>query len=68
MMAPIHDRMPVVLAPQHWEQWLDPSYDDVERLQTLLSPAPNELLNAYPVSTEVNNVRNNHSDLLVSQR
>lgn len=68
MMAPIHDRMPVVLAPQHWEQWLDPSYDDVERLQSLLLPAPNALLTAYPVSTEVNNVRNNHSELLAAQR
>ena len=67
MMAPIHNRMPVLLAPKDWDQWLDPDNDDVDALAPLLVPAPDSLLEAYPVSTEVNNVRNNHSELLAAQ-
>ena len=67
MMAPIHDRMPVLLAPRDWERWLDPEHDDVDDLQSLLVPAPDSLLTAYAVSTEVNNVRNNHPDLISVQ-
>ena len=67
MMAPIHDRMPVLLAPRDWERWLDPEHDDVDDLQSLLVPAPDSLLTAYAVSTEVNNVRNNHPDLIAVQ-
>lgn len=63
-MAQIHDRMPVMLAPTSWEEWLDPTNTDTETLQQLLVPAPNELLTSYAVSTEVNSVRNNSADLL----
>lgn len=67
MMASIHNRMPVLLAPKDWDQWLDPEQQDAEALQSMLVPAPDSLLTAYPVSTQVNNVRNNHADLLVAQ-
>ena len=68
MIAPIHNRMPVLLAPKDWDSWLDPENQDGDALQSLLVPAPDSLLEAYPVSTEVNNVRNNHPDLLAAQR
>lgn len=64
MMAKIHDRMPVLLAPQRWDEWLDPGNSNTDSLQQLLVPAPEALLSAYAVSTEVNNVRNNHAELL----
>lgn len=64
MMAQIHDRMPVLLAPQRWDEWLDPSNTDTDLLQGLLVPAPNELLSSYAVSTDVNSVKNNHADLV----
>ena len=63
-MEPIHDRMPVLLPPARWEAWLDPSFDDVPALQELLVPAPDTLLTAYEVSTEVNSVRNNDATLI----
>ena len=63
-MEQIHDRMPVLLAPGNWEEWLDPANTDTESLQRLLIPAPNELLTTYAVSTQVNNVRNNEASLL----
>ncbi len=64
MMAEIHDRMPVLLSPQRWDEWLDPANTETESLQQLLVPAPNALLTSYAVSTEVNSVKNNNADLL----
>ena len=51
-MAPIHDRMPVILSPQAWESWLDPGTDPAE-LQALLQPFAGGLI-ARQVSTLVN--------------
>jgi putative SOS response-associated peptidase YedK len=63
LMAPIHDRMPVILPESAWEQWLDPDEHDVEALSALLVPAPDDGLEAYPVSTAVNNARNSGPEL-----
>ena len=57
LMAPIHNRMPVILAPTSYDQWLDPTFQQVEPLNALLRPYPSEELTAYPVSTLVNNPR-----------
>jgi putative SOS response-associated peptidase YedK len=63
-MAPIHDRMPVILGADHWAEWLDETNDDVATLGQLLVPAPPALLQIQPVSTEVNNVRNKGPHLI----
>jgi putative SOS response-associated peptidase YedK len=63
-MAPVHDRMPVILPPSTWKEWLEPGNDDLVSLGKLLVPAPNSLLTLRPVSTEVNNVRSKGPDLL----
>lgn len=63
-MAAVHDRMPVLLAPQAWQQWLDPDNHDLEVLAALLVPAPDELLVMHPVSTAVNSVRNKGAELI----
>ena len=57
-MAPIHDRMPVLLPASRWAEWLDPANEDTETLGRLLVPAPDGLLVSHAVSTDVNNVRN----------
>ncbi|MCB1005900.1 MAG: SOS response-associated peptidase family protein, partial [Acidimicrobiales bacterium] len=59
-----HDRMPVVLPPDAWEPWLDPTVDDMDLLQSFLVPAPNELITMHKVSTEVNSVRNKGAELV----
>ena len=64
VLAPIHDRMPVVLAEADWATWLDPVAHDVAALEPLLVPAPSEWFEAYPVSTRVNKVANNSADLV----
>lgn len=63
-MEPIHNRMPVLLAPKNWDEWLDPEHGDVDALSRLLVPAPDGLLTAHRVSDLVNNVRNNDASLL----
>jgi putative SOS response-associated peptidase YedK len=60
----IHDRMPLLVEPDRYAAWLDPSNDDAEELTKLLVPAAPGRLDAYPVGTEVNNVRNNGPQLL----
>jgi putative SOS response-associated peptidase YedK len=57
LMAPIHNRMPVILPPTSYDQWLDPTFQQVETLNALLRSYPSEELMAYPVSTLVNNPR-----------
>jgi putative SOS response-associated peptidase YedK len=64
-VAPLHDRMPVILPPEHWELWLDRTEDDLALLSGLLTPAPDELLDLRPVGTAVNSVRNNGPELTV---
>jgi len=56
-LRPIHDRMPVLLAPPDYAQWLDPA-TPAEAARALLRPAPNEALVAEPIGTRINNVRN----------
>ncbi|HZG06837.1 MAG TPA: SOS response-associated peptidase [Streptomyces sp.] len=63
-LADIHPRMPLVLTPDRWDAWLDPARTDVDGLRELLAPPPPEAVRAYPVSTEVSNVRNNGPELL----
>jgi putative SOS response-associated peptidase YedK len=57
LMAQIHNRMPVILGPAFYDQWLDPTFQPIESLKDLLRPYPGEELMAYPVSTLVNNPR-----------
>ncbi len=63
-MEPVHDRMPVMLPATAWDEWLDPDNSNVEELQRLLVPAPDNLLTMHKVSTEVNNVRNKGEELI----
>ena len=65
LMAPIHDRMPVVLPASAWDTWLDPALEDIGELQGLLVPMAGDDLEAYPVETLVNNVRNDGPALIV---
>ncbi len=63
-VAEVHDRMPVMLPPDAWDTWLDRDNQDTDALQGLLVPAPAQLITLHPVSTEVNNVRNNGPHLV----
>ncbi|MFL6241217.1 MAG: SOS response-associated peptidase [Actinomycetes bacterium] len=60
----VHDRMPLMVDPAGWSAWLDPRRDDPAAVRDLLVPARPGLLEAYPVSRAVNDVRNEGPHLL----
>ena len=61
LLAPVHDRMPVVLQPRDFETWLSA---DPEAAAALLKPAPEDLFALTPVSTRVNSADNDDPQLL----
>lgn len=64
LMAQIHNRMPVILPPAAYEQWLDPAERSPDQLQGLLQPYPAELMTAYPISKLVNSPKNDSPALI----
>jgi putative SOS response-associated peptidase YedK len=64
LMAPIHDRMPVILGSEDREKWLaeDPANDN--ELKAMLKPFPSERMTAWPVNKAVGNVKNDAPDLI----
>ena len=61
LMSPIHHRMPVIVEPEHYERWLDPSLSSRADLETLLAPAKEEGYEIFQVSEKVNSVANDSS-------
>jgi putative SOS response-associated peptidase YedK len=64
LVAPVHDRMPVILPRDAESVWLDPQVSK-EHALSLLKPFPVELMTALPASTRVNSVRNDDAGLLL---
>jgi putative SOS response-associated peptidase YedK len=63
----IHDRTPMVITPESWDDWLDPANNDRELLLAMMRPATSSGaggLTSHHVSTAVNSVRNNGPDLI----
>jgi len=56
LMAPIHNRMPVILLPENEKMWLNNTNETT--LQELLKPYPAEMMKAFPVSKLVNSPKN----------
>ncbi len=65
LMADLHNRMPVILNPNDYEQWLDASPRAPESLSPLLKPFPADRMSTYPVSTLVNAPANDRPELIV---
>jgi putative SOS response-associated peptidase YedK len=58
LMKSIHHRMPVILRPEFEERWLDPEYQDVSNLMSMLKPYSPEEMEAFEVSKFVNSPKN----------
>jgi len=58
LLAPIHNRMPVIRDPKDYEQWLVPDVQEVSHLKSLLRPCRPEAMTYFPVNLRVNNPRN----------
>ena len=63
-MRPIHDRMPVILAPGTYDAWMDPAVTHPEALQGLLNPYPSAHMSMHPVATQVNSPRHEGPELI----
>jgi putative SOS response-associated peptidase YedK len=64
LLAPLHDRMPVILDRPAWPAWLGEAAADAERLKALLVPYPAERMVIWPVSKRVGNVKNKDPGLV----
>ena len=64
LLAPIHDRMPVILHPEDEALWLSREITDPRELEPLLRPFPSEELVAYQVATVVNDARRDGPELI----
>ena len=64
LCAELHNRMPVILAPETWPAWLGEEPVDEKRLKSLLAPCPSAALTCWPVSARVGNVKNNDPSLI----
>ena len=63
VMAPIHDRMPVILQRDDWPAWLSPEGDGA-RVAAMVGPAAAELMEAWPVSRRVSNAREDEASFV----
>ncbi len=63
-LRPVHHRMPALLPPEDWSEWLDPGEASREILDAMLRPAADGLLSRHPVDRRVNNARNKGPELL----
>ena len=65
MVAAVHNRMPVILGPEHYQWWLQPDRFEPQFLKTLLRPYPAELMECCRVSKLVNNAKHDSPDCLL---
>jgi putative SOS response-associated peptidase YedK len=65
MMAPLHDRMPVIVAPADYATWLGEADAAPDDLRALLRPAQDDALEAWPVDPRVGNWRNDDATLIL---
>ncbi|MDA0691597.1 MAG: SOS response-associated peptidase [Nitrospinae bacterium] len=63
LVQPIHHRMPVILAPDDYETWLNAAFD-AKTLQSLLTPFPANLMEMIAVSQEINSAKNDRMECL----
>jgi putative SOS response-associated peptidase YedK len=64
LMQPIHDRMPVIVAPEDYAQWLDPANRETGQLMSFVRPYPADRMEGWPVSPRVNQPENDEPALL----
>ena len=64
LLAALHDRMPVILAPESWPLWLGERSADPEQLKSLLKPYPADYMVVWPVDRRVGNVNNKDPALI----
>ena len=67
-IAPIHDRMPVILRSEMESEWASKEVLSADALSDVFQPLPASIMDAYPVSDMVNDSHADHPDMVVPQR
>jgi putative SOS response-associated peptidase YedK len=65
LLATIHDRMPVILPPETFDEWLDPGEKPPQALEPLLKPYPADGMEAYAVTPMVNSPINDSPECIL---
>ena len=65
MMRPIHDRMPALLPPEAWEQWLTPTFCSQDARAIILSAKSYPKMHRHKVGARVNKVGNEGAECIV---
>lgn len=65
LLSDVHDRMPMIMRPQHYDAWLTAPASEVQRHAELLQPFEARLMTRYPVSSLVNDPENDTPDCLI---
>jgi putative SOS response-associated peptidase YedK len=68
VLLPVHDRMPVILKTEDYEQGLDSKETDKERLQMLLAPYPANEMSSHPVNHSVNSPAIDSPELILNSK
>lgn len=63
-LAKVHDRMPAVVRPEHFDAWLDAEKVDAETALALIGSAPDDFFEVYEISTRVNKAEHEGPDLI----
>jgi putative SOS response-associated peptidase YedK len=66
-VAPLHDRMPVVLGPEHFEAWLYGKATELKAAQDMLQPAPDDLFEAIEMHPQINDSRRDEPGIQQTQ-
>lgn len=66
VLEPVHDRMPVILQPKDYEQWLDEKENNTDALRQLLAPFPAAEMTSHAVSRAVNSPTSDSPELIVN--
>lgn len=68
VLRPIHDRMPVIIQAENYEEWLDLKNKDAEKLEKLLAPYPAEEMDSHAVSRAVNSPTEDSPELIINSK
>ena len=67
LVAPLHDRMPVILTPERWPVWLGEELHSPDKVKALLQPFAPERMECWPVGSRVGDVANDDPSLLAPE-
>ena len=68
VLKPVHDRMPVIIKAENYDEWLDPKIKDTERLEKLLAPYPANEMDSHTVSRAVNSPSEDSPQLIINSK